>query len=251
MKIRELFSEIFKYLRKKNNYIALILYVLTIIIGATNPFGVFRTQLPLHKSWIVASFLFTIGYTLYFHYAGFRHGYFENFGGIKTASLILTNILLIIIYLFIANELFNVFRYTPNIKFALALMAFSFFTYSIMNWTIHMHFIDEKNIKNKRAKGATGDEKKKFIKSAKHFQNLANDFKYSVFTSDLPITISFLFLFLYSLSLDTIVKIHNVSDIEILNNGFEYFFSGAIAFQIMYSNAIWIFTDDKFFKKLT
>ena len=58
-----------------------------------------------------------------------------------------------------------------------------------------------------------------------------------------------MFLLLYSLFLNTIIGFiyNDPEEIKIIKSGFEFFFSGAIAFQIMYSNAIWIFNDDKFF----
>lgn len=59
--------------------------------------------------------------------------------------------------------------------------------------------------------------------------------------SDAPIAISLLILWLYSIYL---------GDTVIINDNLESFFSGAIAFQLIVSNIIWSFSDDKFFHKL-
>lgn len=223
MDILALLREIDKYFIK--NRFVLVFFLFSFLLGATNLFGL--SDEPIHKSWIIVSLFFTFFYTIVFHGAGFKNGYFEDFGAIKTAILILTNIFLFVVAFIISNEFHGVFRYTPKRETALALITLCFFTYAVINWIIHRHF------------------------SSKGEKELAADFKYTVFVSDLPITISFLFLFLYSLFINRMIEMNcETTEIGEVIDGFEYFFSGAIAFQIMYSNAIWIFNDDKFFKKL-
>ena len=76
------------------------------------------------------------------------------------------------------------------------------------------------------------------MKNAKNNKiNYASNFWYS----DFPITIIFGILFALS---------HKIGDDTIKENSLDLLFQGAIAFQLLLSNIIWIYNDDKFWKTL-
>jgi|GEM_PF-3876529 len=60
--------------------------------------------------------------------------------------------------------------------------------------------------------------------------------------SDVPVTIIFFILMLYSF--------YSYQIMNIANNYLDHFFEGAIAFQMMLSNIIWMYNDEEFWEEL-
>lgn len=220
--IKDLFCEIHRYF-KKNKYI-IIFFFITVLTGATNIFGL--SKQPVHKSWVLSAFVFTFGYTIVFHLAGVKKKYFERLGGIKSWAVILANFFLMIIIIIIANDFLKLLNFYPSRFISLLLMFIFAFIFSILNWILHKHFQQESNSK-------MGDSNPR----KKTYSDLSNSFRSMVFMSDLPTTITFLVLAIYCLFINSYIQM-------------DYFFSGAVAFQMTASNAIWIFNDDKFFAKV-
>jgi len=280
MEIISLLREIGTYFKK--NIVVTIFFFITIIVGATNIFGL--SNQPAYKCWVLSSFVFTLGYTLAFYRYGRKKGYFKILGGDKSVAIIVIHIPLVVITLLIANDYFDLFRITPGRFLTLILMLIFALTYSIINWNLHLSFKQESDsivitrfeihesvteidkIKLKITGCETQDELEALeaeidkiklkitgcetqnglealeakiteIKSKNRFSGLSKDFRSAVFMSDLPLSIAFLVLTIYSIFIDYCIQM-------------DYFFSGAIAFQMMASNAVWIFNDDKIFTKL-
>lgn len=259
MDIISFLREIGRYFKK--NVVVTIFFFITIIVGATNIFGL--SKQPAYKCWVLSAFVFTTGYTIVFYIFGyFINGYFKNLGGNKSVAILVIHIPLVLITLFIATPYLGIFRNTPGRLATLILMFVFAISYSIINWSLHLHFQNESDsidapecetedkIKAKIAKiksENTGDNTQdkiaalegilKNIKLKIKYSGLATDFRSTVFMSDLPLAIAFLVLTIYSIFIDYCIQM-------------DYFFSGAIAFQMMASNAVWIFNDDKIFTKL-
>lgn len=235
MDIISFLREIGKYFKK--NIVVTIFFFITILIGATNIFG--QSNQPAHKCWVLSSFVFTSGYTLVFYIFGRKNGYFKNLGGDKSVVIILVHLLLFVITLFIANDYFSLFRLSPGRLLTLILMFIFALLFSIVNWALHQHFHQKSNsieITGRETQDELEDlEAKRKLKN--RYSDQSRSFRSAVFMSDLPLAIAFLVLAIYS------IFINHCSQLD-------YFFSGAIAFQMMASNAVWIFNDDKIFEKL-
>ena len=63
----------------------------------------------------------------------------------------------------------------------------------------------------------------------------------NLYVSDIPVLIGFVVLLLYAFY---------IGDAYIEENNLNHFFEGAIAFQVMFSNIIWMYNDDEFWKKI-
>lgn len=220
--IKDLFCEIGRYF-KKNKYI-IIFFFIAVLMGATNIFGL--SKQPVHKSWVLSAFVFTFGYTIVFHFAGLKKKYFERLGGVKSWAVILANLFLLCITVIIANDFLKLLNFYPSRFISLLLMLIFAFIFSILNWILHKHFQQESD-----SKTDVSNSQKKI------YSDLSNNFRSTVFMSDLPTTITFLILAIYCFFINSFIQM-------------DYFFSGAVAFQMMASNAIWIFNDDKFFESL-
>lgn len=91
------------------------------------------------------------------------------------------------------------------------------------------------------------------ICQSKILNDLSDNFKSSVFSSDIPMLVTLIILTLYTVllencspnSLNSCAGYYAGTDSTTL----EFFVYGAIAFQMLFTNAVWIFNDDKFFKK--
>ncbi len=220
MEIKAFLEEIVKYVKK--NKTTIIFFFLAILLGATNIFGLGNEQLA-YKSWELSSFVFTLGYTVAFYAFGYRNKYFKKLGGEKSIAIAIAIFILLLIITYIANDYLNIFKQSPGRPLTLFLMFLFVFVFSMINWALHKHF-DSKS------------QSTKVTRRKERFTDLSRDFRSAVFMSDLPLAIAFLVLFVYYF----INQAPNM----------EYFFSGAIAFQMMYSNAIWIFNDDRIFEPL-
>ena len=130
----------------------------------------------------------------------------------------------------------HLFTFSPNRDWTLILIFIFSLLFSVVNWAFHQHFrqksdsIDITNSPNEENIEAKNASKKKY-------SDLSNSFRSTVFMSDLPVTMGSLVLVIYSFSISYCIQM-------------DYFFSGAIAFQMMASNGIWIFNDDIFFESL-
>ena len=137
MNIISLLLEIYKYFKK--NIVVLIFFLITVLVGATNIFGLGKQ--PAYKCWVLSSFVFTLGYTIVFYvYGRFINGYFKDLGGNKSVAIFLIHIPLVVITLFIANPYLGIFTNTPGRFITLILMFVFAISYSTINWALHIHF---------------------------------------------------------------------------------------------------------------
>jgi len=103
-------------------------------------------------------------------------------------------------------------------------MAIFSLIFSFVNWLI-----------SERFKEIAENEKNKIIKEK--LSELSGNFVKGVLMSDFPAAVVFFILFLYAIMMPR-------------SEQMEYFFSGALAFQMMASNFIWVFNDDIIYQKI-
>lgn len=223
--LRSYFSNIHSYTWKNKNNRNILLFILAaILIAATNCFGIWEK--PPHKGWVLVSLIVTLAYSCYFFISGQKHGWFDELGGKFSAYIILIHIPLLLITCLICNEYLDWFTYTPTTLDTLVLMAVFSFIFSLVNWLI-----------SERFKTVASNEQEVCIK--KKLSELSGNFYKGVFMSDFPSAVVFFILFLYALAMP-----------KPMSEQMEYFFSGAIAFQMLASNFIWVFNDDIIYSKI-
>ncbi len=221
--LRSYFSNIYSYIWiNKNNRLILFFIIASTIIAATNLFGIWEK--PPHKGWVVVSLIVTLVYTAYFFISGGKNGWFDKLGGYFSVIITLAHIPLVLITFLVTNEYIHIFEYTPKIEHTIGLMCVFAFIFSLVNWSLYMRF-----------KEVANSSKSEKVKN--QLFELSENFKKGVFMSDFPAAVVFLILFVYAVSMDNFEQI-------------EYFLSGAVAFQILASNFVWVFNDDIIYTKI-
>jgi len=210
-----------------NNRKVGIFFILMIILGGSN--FLWLSKLDFWKNWEVASFVFTIIYTLYVARMFYKNNIFNDLGG--NLSVWLHTITFVgagFMALVVANDIFNILTIYIHRIAQFWGMAVISFLFAYRNGVLYSHYDTKAN-----AISINTNRKRKILKE-KYFE-LRDSFKNSLFMSELPITISFVILALCSTYYRLIGLDKNIID---------PFFSGAVAFQMICSNAVWIFTDD-------
>ena len=216
---RRFISEIEEYI-SKNRFMCWI-FVIAIIFAITDVF--FMSKLPKWKNWEIVAIGYTIVYTIIFYYKMLKKSVFHALSGYQGFLLAFPLFGLVIYAIIMSNEFVPLLRWSTNRIVGLACITIATGSFLFINFFFYHHFneIAERCIEKK--------EKEKFVKMKDLFRN-------SVFMSDLPLTIAFIILTFYCWSLyyypgEALAEM-------------QPFFSGAIALQMIYSNAIWIFNDD-------
>lgn len=269
-----------KYL-SDNRTPVLILSICTIFAG-TNLLNLFSQlfdldfYLPWNKSWELWAAIATVIYSIYIHRQLKLKKHLKILDGEAGSKIRGKNLPLILLCLaiFISsfggfNEWLNNFLASRYTTFSILIIAAA--VYCNLNWTLHSEFNNIlPEIKKKFAHADPDEEEVEYARS--FYEKMSSDFYSSVFTSEIPNIITFLLLFLFygtfkylinngSFNIETMNPIFLEILEPLLNNhqdqcsqlvlkqlsitALEYFASGAIAFQMMFSNAVWVFNDDK------
>jgi hypothetical protein len=215
------YKDVMKRIKRKDNIIPFWILVSVIITGV---FSIFSEELIKIKSntiWEICALGSTLAYTIYLHKQFYKNGYFKCLGGNSVVILILINLPFFFLTTFMFLNAFCSFIEIAK-WFKILAITFCFICYTFFNWMFYRAFSGQSitNIKTKK---------------------ISNRFKNAVYSSDLPLTISYFILFLFSLFFSFSYE---------KNEQIEYFFSGAIAFKMFLSNTSWIFIDDDFYKKI-
>lgn len=199
-----------KYFAKRSNLFVLAILSLTVI------YGVFGFSKQLWKNWEDAAVFFTLVYTIFLYAKGFfikdRTTNKATFEGLPLAKIGLIALGVIILAIVTTFQVFNVIHeFRPESLFETSrwiIILLLFLMAAIFSWIDYLI-------------GNAG-------------LPVSNDFMRSFYYSDLPVTFAFGILFCYSVKMDG-------------ETNMDPFFGGAIAFQMMMSNFLWSFMDDKIF----
>lgn len=196
-------------LYRRNNPFSLSCLSIFGLIGLTNIFG-FGGLSPW-KTWETCALGFTLVYTGYIYWKGWKKGFFKNIDGGIALLLGIALMALLLVTLASGNELFHLFTFHLNRPL---IMVFLVITTALFVTVDFLLF--------------------KFLYSSK--PEVSKAYRLSLIFSDIPITLAFIILTIYSVILNYQGKLE----------GMDAFFGGTIAFQMILSNIVWTFTDDEF-----
>ena len=203
-----------------------ILFLLLMLFIIIFPFWQ-GTESTYGKIWEDVSVVATIIYALLLYISGF---FFKKFTGLKDWQKGLIGIFIFIITLFslpfiygffevifpnitnfdYLNKLYGDINYSRSLKMLLLFLISLLFT--IIDFIMLKKAVDSKI-----------------------------NYATNLYVSDIPVTITFLILLLYAL---------HIGDETIKREYLNHFYEGAIAFQMIFSNIIWMYNDDEFWKSI-
>ncbi|MFM2224727.1 MAG: hypothetical protein RJA07_929 [Bacteroidota bacterium] len=196
----------------KNNRFSLSCLVFCGVLGWSNFFGL--SKLAPWKCWETCALGFTLLYTVYIYAQGWRKKFFKELDGGIGLILGIAFILLLFVNLISANEFINIFNFHLDRPWVMISLLSTTFIFVIVDFLLFKFL---------------------FIKQPK----ISSAYLLSLKYSDIPITLTFTFLTIYSFILKHENKLEQM----------DAFFGGTIAFQMMLSNIVWTFTDDAFLKE--
>lgn len=205
-----------KYLKKNDNKFVLIILGLTIIWGmfGSTFLGIFGPSKEPWKNWEDASIFFTMIYTVWLYFDGFFiSAKFEGIGIKRTGLIVSACIALMAVVVLLIIDFIHRLDLTTHLQFPRYFVMVLLLISAALFSSIDF---------------LLGEENKDY----------SSGYNKIFYYSDLPITFVFAILFLYSLMMNG-------------NAICDPFFSGAIAFQMMLSNLLWSFMDDKVFEYKT
>lgn len=261
-------DETFWYI-KKNKY-PLIFLSFCVLMAAINILYILGIDIKSNESWEFWAIFATIVYAVYLHLYMLWNGHFEVLGGNYTFYTFLCNLPLFLLLIILGADHFGLININLSRLHTLLLLILSSIVYTFLNWVLYLGF-------NSKANKLSNEMDKAFYK------DLSERFYSTVFSSEIPLNISFCFLLLFyvgikyavylniypefiqsnTLLFDSILNNNDINE-EALSNVsinmeiamiqnydkiLNYFISGAIALQMMFSNAVWVFSDDKILEK--
>ncbi len=199
--------------RIKGNFIELAVLIIFIFFGILissmfNPITI----------WTLLSFIYTFIYSVIFLLKSKKRGIYNEIGGDNTFKIIAPSIALFIFIIFLISNNLNLLNIIFEIKLIHEVTILFCITIFFVrnNWLLYKIYLKKENEANFASKI-------KYSNSRILYEN-------AVFKSDLPVSIS-----IFLLLLITYVKPFENVDI---------FLSGAVIFQIFYSNIVWLFFDN-------
>lgn len=200
------------YWAKNDNKFVLIILALTVLYGF---FGFCEKP---WRNWEDAAVIFTFIYTCYIYIDGFfiskKFAHLMSKGRIHILGLVVLGILglLVVVGFLISNKILESINHI-SFKFPRWSIMCALFVAALLLSAIDKIF---------------GNANKDY----------SEGYSKIYYYSDLPISLAFGILFVYSLSVDE-------------SDTMDAFFAGSIAFQMMLSNFLWSFMDDKVFEPLS
>lgn len=221
--LKDFYQWVKEHLFRKNNVFPAWILSIAVIVSITHTLWGYLDSVKPNFMWEITALISTLIYTVFVHGILYKNGYFEHIGGNNTYYIGAVNfIFLLVIIVVIVGEI-NDFLSRP---LKIGMITISCILYTFVNWRLFQLFRYFKNHGNKEMK-------------------ISNKFKRAVLSSDLPLTISYVFLLIIAIFL----HFCGTKD-QYMMMTIDYFFSGAIAFKMMLSNTSWLFIDDDFYKNI-
>lgn len=196
-----------------DNFISIILLLFVVIISFTK-----GNSANIGNIWEDIAVFTTIAYAAAIYIIGF---FSKSFDGLSRPDIGWITLALIVIGFMTKDHIQDAWNYIFNDSPHIEYISRTIKMRNLLIMSALFTFIDFKMMK----------------KAQNNKINYASNFWYS----DFPVTIIFGILFALSIK---------IGDETIKKNSLDLLFQGAIAFQLLLSNIIWIYNDDKFWKTL-